>query len=93
MRMDDIVKDRDIKIKENYDVFCNNLDSLIETHGFGKFVLILDRKIIDVFDTQKDAFKAGRMIANEGVFSVQEITKSLINLGIYSCKEVSYVNN
>lgn len=77
---------RDQEVLNNYNVFCENLDTLIAQHGFGKFALLQNQKVIDVFDTEKDAFKAGRALAQKDVFSVQELTKAKNNLGIFSAR-------
>ena len=77
---------RDQEILNNYKVFCENLDTLKAQHGFGKFALLQKQKVIDVFDTENDAFKAGRALAGKTIFSIQELTKAKNHLGIFSAR-------
>jgi hypothetical protein len=75
---------RDSEIQKNYDVFKTWLPSLIIKHGYGKYALIRQQKLINVFDTKEDALKAAELKFDDGLFSIQEITDIAINLGFYS---------
>lgn len=72
------------QLDRNYKAFKEKLLSLIPDHK-GKFALMRDGEIIEFFDTARDAYFAGKKIfANDGLFSVQEITETPIDLGFFS---------
>lgn len=75
---------KEVQVKENYDIFKTQLPSLIIQYGKGKFVLMRDKKIVQIFDTKEDAIKAAQLHFEDGLFSVQEITDLDVNLGFYS---------
>lgn len=77
------VKSREDAIKENYEAFSRLLPTVLNKHA-GQYALMRDCKIIEYFDTAKDAFLAGKGLYHDNLFSVQEITNSVVNLGYYS---------
>lgn len=70
-------------INKNYEAFKAKLPSIIDSHR-GKFALIKDEEIIEYFDTAKDALLAAQKLYGNEVFSIQEVTDAVIDLGYYS---------
>ena len=60
-------------LDREFKTFQENLPSLVEAHK-GKFVLIKDDKIIDIFDNELDAVKQGNELFKDSHFLVNEIT-------------------
>lgn len=70
-------------IDRNYEAFKGLLPGLLETHP-GKFVVMRDGKVIETFDTVRDAMVFGTKKFDDGLFSVQEITDTAVDLGFFS---------
>ena len=75
-------------LSKEIETFNNNKEILLRDHS-GKFVLIKDDKVIETYDSQKDAIKVGiDKFGNspflvkkvEEVESVQNFTSNLIKL-------------
>jgi hypothetical protein len=73
----------DQHIRENYEAFMAQLPHLVLTQR-GKFALMHNKKIIEFFDTARDAYIAGQQLFPEHVFSVQEVTETPVDLGFFS---------
>jgi hypothetical protein len=43
-----------------------------------------NKKIIEFFDTARDAYIAGQKLFPEQIFSVQEVTETPVDLGVFS---------
>ncbi len=72
------------EIDKNYKVFLKLLPSLMPVYS-GKFALLKDQKIIKIFDTLPDAYETGKLLYNDGLFSVQEIKyDTSTHLGFFS---------
>jgi hypothetical protein len=72
------------QIETNYEAFQKQLPSLLSSHR-GKFALMRDGKIVEFFDTARDAYIAGQKIfANDRLFSIQEIIETPVDLGFFS---------
>jgi hypothetical protein len=72
------------QIEINYRAFEKELPNLLPAQK-GKFALMRDGKILEFFDTARDAYITGqRMFEKDKLFSVQEITDVPINLGFFS---------
>ena len=70
------------EVDHNYEAFKRMLPQLLEKNA-GRFALMQNREIINIFDTSDDAFTAGSSFL-EGNFSVQEITIRCVQLGYFS---------
>lgn len=77
------MESRKEQIEGNYAAFKNRLSDLMKTHA-GKFALMHDGEIIDFFDTPLDAAIAGDRLYGDGLFSVQEVDDTPVDLGIFS---------
>ncbi len=71
------------EVDRNYEAFQAMLPELIKTDA-NRTALMRGRKVIACFDTSQDAIRAGRAMFEDGVFSIQEVTKRSINLGYFS---------
>ena len=75
--------DRQEQIDENYRAFAEMLPNLLTTHP-GKFALIRDRKVIEFYDTARDAYVTGQKLYEDSSFSVQEVINTPVDLGYFS---------
>lgn len=69
--------------RRNYRVFIEMLPELLEEHP-GRCALLHDGALIEVFDTGQEARWAGRRRFGYGNFSIQHVTRSVVDLGWYS---------
>ena len=60
-------------LDREFQTFQENESNLVKNHK-GKFVLIKDDKIIDIFDNDLDAVKQGNELFKDSHFLVNEIT-------------------
>ncbi|MBM3483886.1 MAG: hypothetical protein FJX66_11360 [Alphaproteobacteria bacterium] len=74
---------RQREIDANFEAFQDLLPKILD-HERGRFAVMRDRKIIEVFDTAGDALRAAAMKFEDGRYSIQEITDRVIGLGYYS---------
>ena len=70
-------------IRRNYEVFQAQLRQLMGTHR-GKFALMHESEIVEFFDTARDAYVAGQKLFPVGLFSVQEVVETPVDLGFFS---------
>jgi len=61
-------------LKEEIDTYNKNKPELLEKHN-GKYVLIKGNRIVDAYDTQKDAIKVGIDKFGNTPFLVKKITE------------------
>ena len=73
----------DQQIQQNYEAFMAQLPTLVLTQR-GKFALMHDGKIIEFFDTARDAYVAGQQIFPGKIFSIQEVRETPVDLGFFS---------
>jgi hypothetical protein len=72
------------EVEQNYAAFMKELPSLLPTQR-GKFALMRQGKIVEFFDTARDAHVAGReLYKTDGLYSVQEVTDVSADLGFFS---------
>lgn len=71
------------EIKANFAAFQQQLPELMKAHA-GKFAVLRQGKVIEVFDTLSDAAKYGARAYPDDMFSVQEVTDRRIELGFFS---------
>ena len=73
----------DKELDHNYDAFKEALPELLVKHP-GRYVIVRDAKVLDAYDTVRDAHLAGWRQFNDDRFSVQEVTDEPAYLGIFS---------
>lgn len=75
------------QVEMNYKAFQEMLSSIIVKHR-NKHALMKDGKIIEYFDTSRNAFIAGELLYGnfyeQGRYSVQKVTDEVINLGFWA---------
>ena len=72
------------QVGSNYEEFVKQLPKLRKSHP-GKYALMRDAKVIDFFDTPRDAYIAGKNIfSDDMIFSIQKITEMPVDLGFFS---------
>ena len=81
--MSESTKSDNSEVRLNYEAFRKKLPDLLQTHR-GKFALMHDREVVELYDTAGDAYKVGIKSYGEGSFSVQEVTDSPVDLGFFN---------
>ncbi len=71
------------EVRKNYEAFMRQLPELLAPHR-GKFALMHGGAIVEYFDTPGDAHRAGQKLFTDGLFSIQEVTDSSVDLGFFS---------
>ena len=71
------------EVDQNYEAFQKILPGLMQTSQ-GKWALLHNKEVEAVFDTAIDACVAGEKLYPNKLFSVQEITERIVDLGWYS---------
>jgi hypothetical protein len=71
------------QIRRNYEAFIAQLPQLVVRHR-GKFALMHNGEIVELFDTARDAYVAGQKLFPDAPFSVQEVTETPADLGFFS---------
>ena len=71
------------EVENNFIFFQDKLKNILPENR-GKFALIKNQEIVDFFETREDASKAGRIAYQDKIFSIQEVTEEVIDLGYYS---------
>lgn len=74
---------RRTEVDRNYEAFQEMLPELMESSP-GKWALLHDRQMVEVFNTSAEAVAAGEVRYPERCFSIQEITTHPISLGWFS---------
>ena len=77
------VDEKDREIQRNYEAFKKQLPDLLEDH-LGKFALMRGGKVVEFFDTPRDALLHGQRTFDDNLFSVQEVTEAKVDLGWFS---------
>ena len=75
--------DREEEVRANFDAFQKLLPQILETHA-GKFALIRHGDVVEYFDSARDAFVYGMKQYDDELFSVQEVTTRVVDLGWFS---------
>ena len=71
------------EVESNFRHFKERLPGLLAEHA-GKFALMRHGDIVQFFDTARDAMIFGTTEYEDGLFSVQEVTDRVVDLGWYS---------
>ena len=72
------------QVEKNYEAFVKELPTFLPAHR-GKFALMRDGKVVEFFDTARDAHVAGReLFKQDGLYSVQEVVDTPVDLGFFS---------
>jgi hypothetical protein len=71
------------EVDRNYKEFQKILPSILATYR-DKYALMKGGKILGYYSTAQDAAVAAQTFIPDGVFSIQEVTNSSINLGFFT---------
>lgn len=71
------------EVDRNYDAFKKLLPELAKEHG-GKFALLKDGTVVEIFDSARDAIIFAEAQFKDGLFSVQQVTSHVADLGYFS---------
>ena len=78
--MTNLVKRAEKEVDANFDYFQKQLPELMQTHS-KQFALLHKKKIVEFFDTIRDAAKTGMIQFGKGNFSVQQVADNRVDLG------------
>jgi len=78
-----ITADRQVEIDRNLEFFLREMPNL-PSGVTGKFALLRHQSIVDYYDTMLDALKVGNAKYDDKMFSVQQVTAYVADLGFYS---------
>ena len=71
------------QVDKNYAAFQQLEDEFFH-RNHGRYALMRDQKVVDVFDSWQDARKAAILLYKDKLFSIQEVDKAPLDLGFYS---------
>jgi hypothetical protein len=71
------------EVDKNFDFFMKELPSLLVTQR-GRYALIRNCKILGFYDTIRDAQISASQLYSDGLYSVQQVTDAVGDLGFFS---------
>ena len=78
-----MVKDLQNEVDANYEAFRHLLPELMLREA-NRWALMKNGECVDFYDTLRDAETAGRALYEDGLFSVQHISDTVVDLGWFS---------
>lgn len=73
----------ELEIQKNFDFFQRNLARYLPSEQ-GRFALLRNSAVIEFFDSVFDAENAGETQFDDGLFSIQEVVESPVDLGFFT---------
>ncbi len=77
------IKARQNEVDANFEAFQKMLPDLIGKYD-NRWALMRNRECVAFYDTVRDAVTAGDSQFKDGLFSVQEVTERIVDLGWFS---------
>ena len=71
------------EVRKNFTAFKKHLPFIDPRHS-GKFAVLRKGEIIEYFDSMPDAAKYADVLYEDGLYSFQEVTARVVDLGIFS---------
>lgn len=71
------------EVDRNYDAFQRQLADLIATHD-GQIAVMRDGRVVGCFGSVRAALTEARQRFPDGIYSIQEVTREPIDLGVFS---------
>ncbi len=71
------------EVDNNYEAFKKQLPNIIDSYA-GKYAVMRHGKIVEYMDSFGDAVKYAKSNFSDGVFSIQEVSLKVAELGILS---------
>jgi len=81
--MKDISAEKRAEIETNFRAMSEKLDEYMPLHA-RKFALMRHGEVIEFYSNWEDAFKTGAKFYEDGLFSIQKVTKTPVDLGYFS---------
>ena len=81
--MEQVAQEMREQIEKNFETISSKMDEYMALHA-NKFALMRDGEVIEFYATWEDAYKTGLKFFSDGLFSVQEVTKTPVDLGYFS---------
>ena len=78
-----MAKDLQNEVDANYEAFRHLLPELMLREA-NRWALMKNGECVDFYDTLRDAETAGRALYEDGLFSVQHISDTVVDLGWFS---------
>ena len=78
-------QDQQKQVDDNFSVFQKKLDSgVIPEDKYGFFALMRNGEIVGYYTTWEDANAAGLLAFTDQLFSIQEVTDKVVELGFFT---------
>ena len=71
------------EIDRNFEAMLERLDEYMPLHA-GKHALMRHGEVIDFYNDWQDAYRTGMRFYQDGLFSIQKVTKMPVDLGYFS---------
>jgi rhodanese-related sulfurtransferase len=71
------------EVDKNYEEFVRLLPTILPTHR-DKYALMKDKKILGYYSSSVDARTAAKSFIDDGIYSIQRVTDSSVDLGYFS---------
>jgi hypothetical protein len=79
----EMVAARQKEVDRNYEAFVKLLPGLLSSHR-GQYALMKDAGILGFYSTAQDANSAAETFIQDGLYSIQHVTDTPIDLGFFS---------
>ena len=70
-------------LEKNFQAMSEKMDQYMSIYA-NKYALMRDGKVVEFYSSWEDAFKTGSLLYNDDLFSVQQVTKTPVDLGFFS---------
>ena len=81
--MNNITDEMREEIEKNFEAMSRKIDEYIPMHA-NKYALMRNGEVIEFYTHWDDAYKTGARFYGDGLFSVQKVTKTPVDLGYFS---------
>ena len=78
-----MIEDLQNEVDTNYEAFQRLLPELMLREA-NRWALMKNGECVDFYDTLRDAETAGRALYDDGLFSVQQVSNTVVDLGWFS---------
>ena len=70
-------------LEKNFQAMSEKMNQYITIYS-NKYALMRKGEVIEFYENWEDAYKTGVLLYNDELFSVQQVTKSPVDLGFFS---------
>lgn len=82
-RMSPISDKKRDELEKNFQAMSERMNEYIQIHA-NKYALMRDGEVVEFYNTWEDAYKTGMKFFKDEMFSVQQVTKTPVDLGFFS---------